>query len=495
MQSVLPFPTGPVTSTTLGPASAARPVILRTAEGAVQGAVTVDPGSWTTFWATTETGLSPIAYGIFRLPQSNASPVFNAIGSTQLSEPGGYANQLSVAVVGDTLVVLTTVQENGTMEAAISASGTQGETWNSPIILPLTMGSIIDPEIYGGQDGNIYATWLASDGGNLSAIEQAVLAPDGRLLSDPTVIPGGIGPWPVSNVEVVGSALDSFERPLLVWATPVGSNGNALIETGAFPSPSNIVGLERDALWNLTSADLVGSGNVATYVSGMSGILTSIASDAGRAGSGGYFNLARNLTADLYQNDSLSSLGYFGEQSSGSGSGKKYTLAGGADLTPAVETGPGYSPPETYGALVPSVGFGSAATYLSVETDWLLASEGVVPVAASNPLNNVSLPQSLSSLPGYGTPAYPHNTVDGKLSSATVTPSVINPTTAELGITGSFPTYQYQTTTGTTTCGSTHYPLRTDSYTDTPSTFSDTAFVNNMVTALGTISNLNGAAS
>src|SRR5208282_1863500 len=133
---------------------------------------------------------------------------------------------------------------------------------------------------------------------------------------------------------------------------------------------------------------------------------------------------------------------------SGSGSSKKYSISGGAVLTPAAKTGPGYAPPYPYGSLVDSLGFGSASTYLGVETDWLFASEGIGPLALSNPLDNVTLPPSRWLVPNYDDSGYASVTIDGNTSTAVITPIVVNPTTAEFMITGSYPTYFLNTSSG-----------------------------------------------
>ncbi len=477
--TILPFPTGTVSSYTLGPAVQAGPLTLRTADGVLLAVLSVSSSGTETIWSLNFPGESFTAFSFLTLPSTGVSSTFNSLGSTRLGSPGGSADQLAAASLDANVLVICTVVENGTTEAAISSSADEGVFWNSPTALALPMGSMIDPELVASPDGYFTATWLATGGDNVSVVEEATLAPDGSVLSGPSAVPGGSGPLPVSESQGVGVALDSYQRPLLVWATPPGTATNSIAETGGFLSPSHVVSLAEQALGNLTSNDLA-SGSLSTFKSTVANLLGQAATNAAQGYVSTHLNAARNLTADAYQNVSVTGLSYVGEKSSGSGSSRTYTMAGGAVMTPAVETGSGYHPPYPAGSLVPSVGFGSASTYLNIESDWLLASEGVPPVALANPLDNVTLPLGDRNLANYGLPGVTSATVDGKTSSATVTPYVPDPTTAQLAISGSYPTYWYNTSSSTSAICFHRwiYPTRMDNYVDTPTTFNDTPTVN-----------------
>jgi hypothetical protein len=473
----IPFPSGRPWTENMGAASAASPVIVRTAEGALYGFVDVVGGA-VIFYSASGVEEDFSSRTIMDPVQTSTSAVFQTVGDTNLGTPGGSANQLATAVVGQSIFALYTVLVNGTVEAAVSTSGTEGVFWNAPMTFPLTTGSIIDPQLVGTEDGYVYASWLGTAGGNLSTIDQTVFGPDGRMVTSPTVIPNGTGPWPSSAPQVVGVALDSFERPLFIWGSPLNGSGNELFETGAFLTPSNITVLENQALGNLSTNDFNVSKGVSTFSTGVAGLLSKAVANASKASTAKYLNAARNLTAEVYQNVSSNPLAYFGEIVSGSGSSKKYSISGGAVLTPAVKTGPGYAPPYPFGSLVDSLGFGSASTYLGVETDWLFSSEGIGPLALSNPLDNVTLPPSRWLVPNYDDSGYASDTVDGNTSTAVITPIVVNPTTAEFMITGSYPTYFLNTSSGSTTCNGQQIPTRIDHFIDTPTLFNLTPQIN-----------------
>src|SRR5208282_481169 len=121
----IPFPSGRPWTYNLGSASAASPVIDRTAEGALYGVVAVENGAASFYSASNvETPFGSTA--LMHPAQSNTSTVFQTVGDTNLGTPGGGANQLATAVVGQSIFALYTVLENGTVEAAVSTSGTEG---------------------------------------------------------------------------------------------------------------------------------------------------------------------------------------------------------------------------------------------------------------------------------------------------------------------------------------------------------------------------------
>jgi hypothetical protein len=473
--NVIPFPSGTIVTTSLTVATQASPVIVRTVTGDIFGVATVDNPWGVSFFSESTGGWGGEALKVFH--PSNTSKIFPSIGNTFLGNPGGTPNQISAAVVGQSIVVLFTALDNGTTVAEVTSSATEGIYWNAPQVLPPTEGSVSDPELVGSADGYVYATWLATAGQNQSTIEQAVFASDGRILSPATPVPGGTGPWTKVNNETVGLALDSLMRPLFVWLAPDGTVGNSLEETGAFLSPGQIVAQFTPALENLNSNDMA-AGTLSTYENGVSGLLSGVSTNASQASSSTHLNAARNLTAALYQNVSLTGLSYFGEiqipiEFHHVVIGYYYLFAGGANLSRAVETGGSWPVADTFGSLVQSAGFGSATTFLQVQADWLFSSEGVEPTGPSTPFGNLTLPANFEQLPNYGYQGVASTTVDGLESQATITPLVVNPTTLQLSSSGSFATYSETVNLGPKVCNNEYY-TNTTVNTTKPTAFNDT---------------------
>ncbi len=354
--TTFPIPGGTIVSTTLGAVVDANPVILRTQAGAEEGVVASTPSNTVVFYSSWNDGRSFGSTKIGPLNDTNVSAALATIGSTFLNTPGGFLGQVSATVVGGNLFVLSTVLQLGQVIGAVYISSDDGLIWEGPSLFPLTAGAMIDPEVLGTQVGYVYASWLATAGTNLTTIESAVFSPDGRIVQDPAPLPGGTGAWKVGNRLLVGMAVDSFQRLLLTWATPASPGGNALSETGAFLSVANAVAAMQQGVLNVSSPNLVGSTSASTFTAGVAGMLSEVAANASRAMNLPYLDATRNVTAGLYQNVSISPLSYIGEQVAGQSPNQRYTIAGGATLTSAVNTGPvttgGKERP--FGVLVPS---------------------------------------------------------------------------------------------------------------------------------------------
>ena len=484
--TTFPIPGGTIVSSTLGAAVDANPVILRTQAGAEEGVVASTPSNTVVFYSSWNDGRSFSSTKIGPLNDTNVSAALATIGSTFLNTPGGFLGQVSATVVGGNLFVLSTVLQLGQMIGAVYVSSDDGLVWEGPSLFPLTAGAMIDPEVLGTQVGYVYASWLATAGTNLTTIENAVFSPDGRIVQDPAPIPGGTGAWKVGNRPVVGMAVDSFQRLLLTWATPASPGGNALSETGAFLSVANAVAAMQQGVLNVSSPNLVGSTSVSTFTTGVAGMLSEVAANASRAMNLPYLDATRNVTAGLYQNVSISPLAYIGEQVVGQSPNQRYTIAGGATLTTAVNTGPvtigGKERP--FGVLVPSEGFGSAVTYLGVVSDWLLAAEGVEAIAAANPLVNATLLNSLPSLSLFPAPVYTSTPLDGNISDGWSNTTMLSPTIAELSLWGVYAWYIPPPTFGTQeiTCnGEVVYEPRTNYY-DMPTSYNNTVTIDNQST-------------
>lgn len=473
--NVIPYPSGTMVTTTLGSASQASPVILRTITGAILGVATIQNPWGVAFYSDLFGSWGSEALKVFS--PSNTSKIFSSVGDTFLGNPGGTPNQITAAVVGQSIVVLFTALDNGTTVAEVTSSATEGVYWNPTQVLPPMEGSVSDPQLVASADGDVYATWLATAGQNESTIEQATFAADGRILSPAAPVPGGTGPWTKVGNDTVGLALDSLMRPLFVWLAPNGAQGNSLEETGAFLSPGLVAQQFSPALNNLNANDMA-AGSLSTYGAGVSALLAEITVNASEASSSTHLNAARNQTAALYQNVSLTGLSYFGEimipiRFHNVIIGYIYSMAGGAILTSAVQVGGAYPPPSKFGSLVMSAGFGSATTFLQVEADWMFSAEGVEPTGTSTPFQNLTLPANFNQLPNYGDYGVASTTVDGSLSQATVTPLVVNPTTLQLSSTGSFASYSETVNTGPLVCNGEFYTNAT-TYSDKPTAFNDT---------------------
>jgi hypothetical protein len=473
--TTIPFPSGTVVSTTLGDATQASPVVLRTVTGDVLGVATISNPWGVAFYSNLFGSWGSEALKVFS--PSNTSKIFTSIGGTYLGNPGGTPNQISATVVGQSIVVLFTALDNGTTVAEVTSSATEGVYWNPTQVLPPTEGAISDPQLVGAAGGYVYATWLSTAGLNQSTIQQAVFAADGRILSPAAPLPGGTGPWSKVGNDTVGVALDSLMRPLFVWLAPSGAAGNSIEETGAFLSPVQIDGLMNPGLDNLNANDIA-SGTLSNFQSGVNSLMNKISANASQASNSAHLNSARNLTAALYQNVSLTGLSYFGELMTPIRFhnviiGYTYWIAGGAQLTSAVETGLPWPTPSTFGSLTPLAGFGTAETYLQVDVEWLFSAEGVEPTGMSTPFQNLTLPASFYQLPNYGDYGVASTTANGSESQATVTPLVVNPTTLQLSSSGSFASYAETVQTGPKVCNNEFY-TNTTVYTAKPTAFNDT---------------------
>ena len=446
--TTMPIPAGGVVSTTLGSGIDAAPAVLRTQSGALEGVVASTPSAGVVFYYSSNDGRTFSSTTVGPLNDSNVSAVLNSVGSTLLSAPGGILGQVAITTVGQNFFALYTVLQQGHMMGVIYTSSDDGLGWEGPIIFPLSAGAMLDPELVGTQIGYVYASWLATAGTNLTTVQGAVFGPDGRVIQDPQSLPGGTGAWTIANRPVVGMAVDSFQRPLFVWATPAAANGNSLIETGAFLSVANAASVALQAVANVASPNLVNDANATTFSNGVTRMVSGIDSNASRASTLSYLDATRNQTAYLYQNLTITALSYFGEQVSGSGQNTKYSIAGGAVLTPAVVIAGG-SGERPYGVIVSSQGIDSAATYLGVESDWLLASEGVQAIAISNPLNNATLLNVLPASSLFPPPIYTSTPLKGNISTDQSNTTMLSPTVAELSFWGSFAQYFPPTTTGT----------------------------------------------
>jgi hypothetical protein len=321
--TTMPIPAGGVVSTTLGSGIDAAPAILRTQSGALEGVVASTPSSGVVFYYSSNDGRTFSSSTIGPLNDSNVSAVLNSVGSTLLNAPGGVLGQVAATTVGQNFFALYTVLQQGRMMATIYASSDDGLAWDGPIIFPLTAGAMLDPELLGTQIGYVYASWLVTAGTNLTTIQEAVFGPDGRVIQDPQSPPGGTGAWMIGDRPVVGMAVDSFQRPLFVWATPGATVGNSLIETGAFLSVANAASVAQQAVANVASPNIVSNGNSSTFSTGIARMVSGIESNASKASTLSYLDATRNQTAYLYQNLTITPLSYFGEQVSGSGQNTK----------------------------------------------------------------------------------------------------------------------------------------------------------------------------
>jgi hypothetical protein len=344
------------------------------------------------------------------------------LGQTVLSTSGGEPGQLVLTAVGSELFLLFTTDEGGQTVPMTAASGNGGVTWDGPYLSGAINGSALNPAVTSSPAGLVYAAWTDPDYGT-GAIEEAEYLADGMPILAPETVGSGLfnGTVPTGPATL---AVDSFQRPLLLWPSSPSSGNGSVAYTGAYLGVSASLNLTEVAAnlslgeWDLKQAAQGGSAlaslgdDVNLDVASVDGAMTS-----------GNLCAAQNLTAlSLYSNLTHVALSV----SSGLG-----TVCA-ATFVPDLAVSP----------LLNATGIDEPNTYLAVYLDWALEAEGV-PISAS-PLTAVTQfsPYALegpsATLPS---PVSNSETVNSSKASVTVTPTPYSPSAYDLVVSDSLPTW------------------------------------------------------
>jgi hypothetical protein len=352
----------------------------------------------------------------------------SSIGSMspgQTIGPVAQAGQIDLVGAGSQLFLMFTTNASGQTVPVTESSANDGRSWQGPYFDGPINGTTLDPDITVGPTGLIYSTWEDPDYG-AGAVDVAIYFPDGYPLIAPETVPSsdtaGVSPLGPPVISV-----DGFGRPLLFW--PSASNTSGLIAyTGSFLSPvANLEFLTNESTTTVTSPDFTGDDHFSSRMASFTDNVTRLAQSAESNLSRGDVCNAQNLTAmGLYSN-----LTHF-PLSEQHGSG-----------TVCATT---FRPNEQVSPMVQSVGVGDPNTYLAVYADWALEAEGV-PISVS-PLSGLSdfSPYSEATpsavLP---TAVTRSETVSSDTASVTVLPTPYSPTSYELSVSDSLPTWRSST--------------------------------------------------
>ncbi|HTT73159.1 MAG TPA: hypothetical protein VMG99_03285, partial [Thermoplasmata archaeon] len=409
-------PAGGYTSVELAPSGVQNASVssVLTAQGMATVVVASEPGSGTVVaWVSSNGGES---FGapttIAALNTSAPSSVLDQMGDTMLYPAGGSVGQVAATSVGGSLFVLYTNRVDGRVVAEDVVSPNGGADWAGPYPAFPSSGSVQDPAVAPEPDGDLLATWR--DNGNGSwQVDQAVYSANGSLLEPVGALPDSGGDASVGySAGPPAVAVDWLGRPLYAWTDASSPGGPAIEYSGDFLSANRSLA-NLDHL--LTDPLVPGDFSPAT-----SGAETSFNTSTGSAVSATTTDLSKggDSALEAAQNETLST-----------------TIP--AVTRVAVSTSEGSSPTST-SELAGATGVASPNIYLAVAAAQLLNALGVAVTAS---------PLALVPTLGGSANAVPVATVstggsiDSESWSVAVTPTPLNPSTAELSTTPGFPEY------------------------------------------------------
>ena len=180
------------------------------------------------------------------LSLGSTSPIFNSIGQTRLDMPGGEPGQLSAVAHGNQLLAVFTSSVAGAVTPVVATSSDGCAHWNSTTPAPPPSGgSVMDPQAVLAPNGNAYLTWR-DDGTGPWTVDLAVDTLSGHVVSSTTRLPGTAG----TGVGAPALTVDPLDRPLLAWSLN-GSVGSSGLFVGGFLSP-----LQAESAWAVQVAEL-----------------------------------------------------------------------------------------------------------------------------------------------------------------------------------------------------------------------------------------------
>ena len=293
---------------------------------------------------------TPIEVATFQ--NSLANSALNTVGTTNLRFSNPVAGQVGLTAEGSELsLAFSSVSDSETyLETLGSSNG--GSTWSQPSSSGPVVGTIDELTLTSSPADLVYAAWRGSTGVT-GGVEAATFFPDGLPMVVPTELPGSSDPG-ISPTGGPSILVDSLQRPLIAWPSS-SAEGNSVVETGAFFSPS-----ESLALLNQVLSDPLGSGDFgsgqsqAAFNSSVASSMTTISNDL----SSRSFCNAQNSTAlSLYSEVTHIPL----------------SAPGGTGTTCA-----SLSVSRTSSPILNSSGPDAPNIYLAVYADWLLESEAVL---------------------------------------------------------------------------------------------------------------------
>jgi hypothetical protein len=392
-------------------------------------------------------------------PIPSQSPL-DSVGSTVLSNPGGWPGQMAATTDGNTSMILYSTYMNDEVSLAALTSVDNGAVWTGPENVPPTAGEMAYPTLTESGTGYIYAAWEEGSLGNWS-IDQAVFSSEGLMIQPPGKVSAALFAWGPPSI-----AVDAFQRPLIVWPywspQPCINFNCAEVEyTGAFLPATQAVGFLEAQSDELSSWDFE-SGGDSSFVSTVSTLasrtLANISSYEAHPSSTVLCNAIAGAGNGLYANVTHILIAN-GSSPEGCGKTLAYLLTfnrvprGG---WPEGTQGENTTSPSK---VLPTLGPLTGNSFLAVEADWVLE-------ALSLPINYTADPDR-PYIPGVGlanlpTPVIGHPTADGASGNITVLPEPNNPTTATLAVqTGTFPSYIASWESGEESCpkyGGADYP-------------------------------------
>jgi len=187
---------------------------------------------------------------------SNATitSAFNAVGGTRLADPNvPAAGAVTATADGSSVFVLYTTRVAGRTEVNVTTSGDSGANWNPTTTYHLPVGSIGQPEAVASTTGYVYVTWT-DDSQGPAGVDQAVFLLDGTIAQNATELPGS-GGIQSASASLPTVALDPLLRPLYAWVAGGGTSSADLETSGSFLSPSNAFSLLSTSFYQLTAWD------------------------------------------------------------------------------------------------------------------------------------------------------------------------------------------------------------------------------------------------
>lgn len=182
-------------------------------------------------FTSSDTGIKFQEHPIVSFNDSVGSSIFTTLGDTNTSVSDSDPGRLSVIASGTSIMVLYTTNGAGETLGEVIVSGNSGTTWQGPYAVPVTDGSMQDPELSLTQAGYVYVDFVDAQGTSWS-VWQAVMTGSGRLIFSPSMLPGSLQSTGLPNASL-GVAVDPFERPIIVWGSL--ARGQPLIAyTGGF---------------------------------------------------------------------------------------------------------------------------------------------------------------------------------------------------------------------------------------------------------------------
>ncbi|MDE1882302.1 MAG: exo-alpha-sialidase, partial [Euryarchaeota archaeon] len=186
------------------------------------------------------------------LSLASVDPIFNSIGQTSLGYPGGEPGQLGALSQGGQVMTVFTSSENGEVLPVVATSSDGCSHWTSTTPAPPPSGgSVMDPQVVEGPDGNVYLAWR-DDGLGGWTEDLATFSLSGHTISSPLRLPGSQD----RTAEAPALTVDPFNRPVLVWATNTSTVSSGWM-SGGFLSPAAIQQAWTQQVDQLQTADMV----------------------------------------------------------------------------------------------------------------------------------------------------------------------------------------------------------------------------------------------